>query len=271
MRRRFQNGGLASLIQPQRGAGRGSLGYAPPYGGSDVGVPSSAWPVGSMASADPAYDTQTAVNSGVLDLGTGFRRGGPVRRRGFQDGGVLEEEMMMPGMGGPPDAMPQGFPPMSEPPALAMEMMQGGPPPTDPGFGGEVGPEGQLSDEELIAIYMDAKAALEGNHPNPEAALDLFEETFGPEALAALEASVDGVDSDGLSDSIPGNIDGMEEVALSEGEYVIPSDVVSGIGNGDTNSGADRLGGMVEEIRMARTGAPGMPGQIDFEEFKGRV
>jgi hypothetical protein len=69
--------------------------------------------------------------------------------------------------------------------------------------------------------------------------------------------------NDGMSDSIPGNIDGMEQVALSEGEYVVPADVVSGMGNGDTNSGAQRMREMVEMVRSARTGMPEQPPAID--------
>ena len=59
---------------------------------------------------------------------------------------------------------------------------------------------------------------------------------------------------DGMSDSIPANISGQEEVRLSEGEYIVPADAVSGLGNGSTNAGAGVLEEMVSRIRGARTG-----------------
>ena len=127
----------------------------------------------------------------------------------------------------------------------------------------------------MVEVYIEAREALEGSHPNPEEALSRYVELFGEEALAELQAMVEGdgeptgVESDGMSDSIPANIDGQEEVALSEGEFVIPSDVVSGFGNGDTSSGAKRLTDIVAEVRRARTGSPGAPGQVDISELIG--
>tara|TARA_E500000305_G_scaffold86310_1_gene72534 strand:+ start:550 stop:1716 length:1167 start_codon:yes stop_codon:yes gene_type:complete len=127
------------------------------------------------------------------------------------------------------------------------------------------------TDTEMLRIVLEAKAALEGHHPNPEDAVEKFVEVFGEEELMSLqdhvirsiETGVDEFQSDGMSDSIPGNIDGMEQVALSEGEYVVPADVVSGIGNGDTGSGARRMREMIETVRMARNGSPQQPPAVD--------
>jgi len=45
---------------------------------------------------------------------------------------------------------------------------------------------------------------------------------------------------DGISDSIPARIDGSQEAALSKGEFVVPARIVSEIGNGSSDAGAER-------------------------------
>jgi hypothetical protein len=59
---------------------------------------------------------------------------------------------------------------------------------------------------------------------------------------------------DGMSDSIPAVIEGGQKAALSQGEFVIPADVVSHVGNGSTDAGAKRFYEMMDRIRQARTG-----------------
>ena len=72
---------------------------------------------------------------------------------------------------------------------------------------------------------------------------------------------------DGMSDDIPANIDGEQEAALSEGEFVIPADVVSHLGNGSSSAGARRLYDMMATIREARTGNPKQGIEIEAEEY----
>jgi len=59
---------------------------------------------------------------------------------------------------------------------------------------------------------------------------------------------------DGMSDDIPAMIDGNQPAALSDGEFVIPADVVSHLGNGSSDAGAQQLYSMMDRIRQARTG-----------------
>jgi hypothetical protein len=59
---------------------------------------------------------------------------------------------------------------------------------------------------------------------------------------------------DGMSDSIPAVIQGGQKAALSQGEFVIPADVVSHVGNGSTEAGAKRFYEMMDRVRQARTG-----------------
>ena len=61
-------------------------------------------------------------------------------------------------------------------------------------------------------------------------------------------------ETDGMADKIPSSIDGEQPAALSHGEFVIPADVVSHLGNGNSDAGAQKLYEMMDRIRQARTG-----------------
>ena len=73
--------------------------------------------------------------------------------------------------------------------------------------------------------------------------------------------------TDGMADKIPANIEGTQPAALSHGEFVIPADVVSHLGNGNSESGAQRLYDMMDRIRKARTGSPKQGKQINPDKF----
>jgi len=72
---------------------------------------------------------------------------------------------------------------------------------------------------------------------------------------------------DGMSDDIPSSIDGEQPAALSEGEFVVPADVVSGLGNGSSDAGAEQLYAMMDRIRKARTGNKEQGKEITAERF----
>jgi hypothetical protein len=59
---------------------------------------------------------------------------------------------------------------------------------------------------------------------------------------------------DGMSDSIPATIGRKQPARLADGEFVVPADVVSHLGNGSTDAGAKRLYSMMDRVRKARTG-----------------
>lgn len=59
---------------------------------------------------------------------------------------------------------------------------------------------------------------------------------------------------DGMSDSIPAVIGKRQPARLADGEFVVPADVVSHLGNGSTDAGAKRLYSMMDKVRTARTG-----------------
>ena len=81
--------------------------------------------------------------------------------------------------------------------------------------------------------------------------------------LATISEGMVSGAGDGMSDNVYGTIDNMQKVALSEGEFIIPADVVSGIGNGSSESGAERLYDMMDRIRRARTGTMQQAPAID--------
>lgn len=59
---------------------------------------------------------------------------------------------------------------------------------------------------------------------------------------------------DGMSDNIPATIGRKQPARLADGEFVIPADVVSHLGNGSTDAGAKRLHEMMNKVRRDRTG-----------------
>jgi hypothetical protein len=132
-----------------------------------------------------------------------------------------------------------------------------------------MGPEMGGPEPNEREIISAAIAAIQGQHPQPELALGAFLEQYGEDALRDL---VDRVQSgemgqtaaesegqlsgpgDGMNDMIPATIEGQQDVLLSDGEYVVPADVVSHLGNGSTDAGAKALDEMAERVREERTG-----------------
>jgi hypothetical protein len=148
-----------------------------------------------------------------------------------------------------------------------MEMQEGGEMASEP------------NDKEIIA---DAVEAIKGIEPNPEAALARFVSKYGEEALRELvdkvmagefdansgitEGMLNGV-GDGMDDMIPANLEGEQDVVLSDGEFIVPADVVSGIGNGSSDAGSEALYDMMDRVRMMRTGTKEQPDQVPLERM----
>jgi hypothetical protein len=72
---------------------------------------------------------------------------------------------------------------------------------------------------------------------------------------------------DGMSDDIPATIANKQPARLADGEFVIPADVVSHLGNGSTEAGAKQLHGMMDKVRTARTGRKAQGKQINPKKF----
>lgn len=72
---------------------------------------------------------------------------------------------------------------------------------------------------------------------------------------------------DGMSDSIPADIDGKRPARLATDEFVVPADVVSHLGNGSSDAGAKVLYDMMAKIRKARTGNAKQGKKINPSKF----
>jgi hypothetical protein len=72
---------------------------------------------------------------------------------------------------------------------------------------------------------------------------------------------------DGMSDNIPATINGRQPARLADGEFVVPADVVSHLGNGSTEAGAKQLHGMMDKVRSARTGNKKQGKEINPQKY----
>jgi hypothetical protein len=73
--------------------------------------------------------------------------------------------------------------------------------------------------------------------------------------------------TDGMEDKLRTTIEGKDPAALSHGEFVVPADVVSHLGNGNSDAGAKRLYQMMDRIRQARTGTKQQGKQIQADKY----
>ena len=130
-------------------------------------------------------------------------------------------------------------------------------------------------------VVNEAVKAIKGESPSPEIALATFLTAYGEDALRDL---VDKVQSgemdetasrsegqlrgpgDGMDDLIPATIEGEQDVLLSDGEFIVPADVVSGLGNGSSDAGARALEEMMSRVRTSRNGSSEQPPQVPQEE-----
>ena len=89
----------------------------------------------------------------------------------------------------------------------------------------------------------------------------------GPIPAAYAEGGMLEGPGDGMSDSLAAQIDGSQPAALSQGEFVVPADVVSHLGNGSSDAGSKRLYAMMDEVRKARTGTEKQGKEINPERY----
>ena len=143
--------------------------------------------------------------------------------------------------------------------------------------GAEMAAAPAMNDKDIVKA---AVSAIRGEIPEEQAAivLGMFLESFGEEALRRLvsdvrSGKVDGErgdiegmiegPGDGMDDLVPAEMDdGSQDVLLSDGEFIVPADVVSGLGNGSTDAGAEELYNMMDRVREERTGMTEQPAQV---------
>ena len=98
-------------------------------------------------------------------------------------------------------------------------------------------------------------------------AADTFYAMGGPVSFAQGGQNYLDGHGDGMSDSIPATIEGKQPARLADGEFVIPADVVSHLGNGSSKAGAKRLYDMLHKVRKARTGNPKQGKEINPNKY----
>ena len=94
-----------------------------------------------------------------------------------------------------------------------------------------------------------------GNPPGGIQQPGFISKGFARGGVAAVERDkyIAG-DTDGMADKVPATVDGVQRAALSDGEFVVSADVVSHLGNGNSEAGAEVLYDMMDRVRKARTG-----------------
>lgn len=150
-----------------------------------------------------------------------------------------------------------------------------------------------LEPEEQKAKQIVAHAiiALNGDHEDAPGAINKFLKYYGPEDLSTLQQIVGpakpmfrggmacggyaqgGYASGGIGRMISGPGAGMDDmvpaalgdqkVLLSDGEFVVPADVVSALGDGSSEAGGRKLHAMMDKVRQQKTGSKKQPGKIN--------
>lgn len=252
-RRKFEDPGLATPPPPPTGVGRGvtintpgvrsgmerDFGFAPAQI-SDVTLP----------------EKLKLSSGGIVSLAEG--------------GNLKEVPDDNPGLGKLPEEVRNKMGYMEEGGVVSMA----------PKLAEAMGAKEDPNDKEIITA---AVRAIAGMSEQPEIDLAKFISRYGEDALKDLVDKVKRGDffenmaqndglmkgaGDGMDDLIPASLeDGKQDVVLSNDEFVVPADVVSGLGNGSSDAGAKALYDMMERVRMKRTGTVEQPPQVPQEEM----
>lgn len=118
---------------------------------------------------------------------------------------------------------------------------------------------GQIpNNQEVISMFIDKY----GN----ELFMQIREQVLNPMGSMQTQGMIEGMGG-GMDDQVMGMIGTQQPVAVSPGEYIIPADVVSGLGDGSSDAGAKELDGMLDRVRQERTNTTKQPKELN----KGRV
>ena len=117
---------------------------------------------------------------------------------------------------------------------------------------------------ELVEMTVEA---IKGNIENADEIINQFIDEYGVEEFRNLreivlqgivpDAQTEGMiegESGGMDDEVMGMIGEDQQVAVSPGEYIVAADVVSGLGDGNSDAGAVVLDEMMQGVRNARSG-----------------
>jgi len=129
--------------------------------------------------------------------------------------------------------------------------------------------------DQLIEATMMAIQGMVGDQATADAIINQFIGLYGEEAFLALREQVLNPDGQaqtqgmiegfggGMDDFVQGVAGNQERIAASPGEYIVPADVVSQLGDGNSEEGSRKLDGMLDRTRMAKTGTREQAEPID--------
>lgn len=202
----------------------------------------------------PGYTTY-AASGGMMDTGEDSREE-------YAEGGQTQERgpVRMPGADYVPGTSPEfnyGFRgvEVSKP---TMSMMPAA-------VGGKGLMQKLINSPEVLKKLRGEYVDLEGYKYNPQTQ-QLEKMAAGGLTAFKRGAFLQG-DGDGMSDSIPAVIGDKQPARLADGEFVVPADVVSHLGNGSSKAGAQRLHAMMDRVRQERTGKKRQAPEIRSERF----
>ena len=141
----------------------------------------------------------------------------------------------------------------------------------------KMGYQGGGDTDNLIA---ETKAFILGESDD-ETVVERFVEMYGVEAFMELRETVlreitnpaaqtsgliEGRGNGGMDDDLLGTIGGKEAIAVSQEEFIVPADVVSMLGDGSSDAGANKLYKMMDDVRKQKTGTTQQASKIDDQK-----
>ncbi len=134
--------------------------------------------------------------------------------------------------------------------------------------------EGGVSDFRQDPMTQEVIAFLMGDSDNTKI-VDMFVDKYGNETFMALremvlnpdgtkqtEGLIAGMGNSGMADDLLGSIGNKEKIAVSQDEFIVPADVVSGLGDGSSDAGSKELYAMMDRVRQKRTGTTKQPAML---------
>jgi hypothetical protein len=261
----FDTSGIMSAIDANRQAISGLPAPAPAFDSSGImsAIDANRQAIAGLPGPAPAFDPSSilsAIEANRTAIG------------GINSGGINPD---------PTQGLPTRSTPASTPVKSSTKKEDDPirlPPRRVKGKGFAEGGETEMSADQGSRIIDLTIAAVMGQLPEDqaEAVINRFVDEFGSEAFSilrkqVLQGGIPGAQTEGkingngggMDDKVPGMIGDQQPVAVSPGEFIVPADVVSGLGDGSTDAGVQELHGMMDKVRSERTGMRQQPNPIN--------
>ena len=132
-------------------------------------------------------------------------------------------------------------------------------------------------DRELLR---NASLVVLGRLEDDGSIIQRFVELFGEEAYERLKSElmpqgeqniglIEG-EGGGMDDMVDGQLGDQQKVALSPGEYIVPADVVSNLGDGNNEQGAAIMDDFLNRVRIEKHGTTKQPDPINLDNVMPR-